>query len=55
MTSIKVFVRPLDLGSARPPISIRQPRLVAVPDRSDRADEPTLADRVFQFLDRRSA
>jgi hypothetical protein len=53
MTSIKVIVRWLEPDGTRPPISIRRPRLV--PDRPDRNQQPTLADRVFQFLNQRSA
>lgn len=55
MTSIKVFVRPLELGSTRTPISIQRPRLVPAPDRPRQEEEPTLAERVLQFLDQRSA
>jgi hypothetical protein len=55
MTSIKVFVRRLEPDSTRSPIPIRRPTLVAVPNRPHPEDEPTLAERVFQFLDQRSA
>ncbi|HVT97883.1 MAG TPA: hypothetical protein VHE33_10265 [Acidobacteriaceae bacterium] len=55
MTSIKVFVRNLEPDRARPPISIQRPRLVPAPDSPDHEEEPTLAERVFHFLDRRSA
>ncbi len=56
MTSIKVFVRNLEPDRARSPISIQRPRLVGSPEpNADRDQEPTLADRVFLFLDQRSA
>lgn len=56
MTSIRVFVRRLEPDGTRPPISIQRPRLVGAPNRPPREkEEPTLTDRVFQFLDQRSA
>jgi hypothetical protein len=55
MTSITVFVSRLEPDGMRSPISIRRPRLVTIPDRPHDEDEPTLAERVFQFLDQRSA
>lgn len=55
MTSIKVFVRRLEPDGTRSPISIRRPGLVTIPDRPHHEDESTLAERVFQFLDQRSA
>ena len=55
MTSIKVVVRRLEPDGTRVPISIQRPRLVPPPNRPHHEEEPTLADRVFQFLDRRSA
>jgi hypothetical protein len=55
MTSIKVFVRRLEPDGTRSPISIRRPRPVATPNPPDDEEEPTLAERVFQFLDQRSA
>jgi hypothetical protein len=55
MTSMKVFVRRLEPDSTRPPISIRRPRLIPVPENPDHQEESTLAERVFQFLDQRSA
>ena len=55
MTSIKVFVRPLEPDATRSPISIKRPRLVGAPDSPDHQQETTLAERVFLFLDQRSA
>jgi hypothetical protein len=55
MTSIKVFVHRLEPDGTRSPIPIRQPRPVAPPDPPHYEEEPTLAERVFQFLDQRSA
>jgi hypothetical protein len=55
MISIKVFVRPLEPDSTRSPISIKRPRLIGAPDTTRHEHEPTLAERVFLFLDQRSA
>jgi hypothetical protein len=55
MTSLKVFVRPLESDATRSPISIRRPRPAAVPDRQHLEEERTLTERIFQFLDQRSA
>ncbi len=56
MTTIKVFVRNLEPDRARSPISIQRPRLVGSPEYdADRDHEQTLAERVFLFLDQRSA
>jgi len=55
MTSIKVFVRRLEPDGTRSPISIRRPGPLGSPDPSHHQEEPTLAERVFQFLDQRSA
>jgi len=55
MTSIKVFVRPLEPGSDRIPIPFRRQGIAAAPAHPDASEEPTLAERVFQFLDQRSA
>jgi hypothetical protein len=56
MTSIKVCVRLLEPDASRSPIiSIRRPWLVPVPDTPRHEPEPTLAERVFLFLDQRSA
>jgi hypothetical protein len=56
MTLIKVLARRLELESARPAISIQRPRLVgSAQNDAGHDEEQPLADRVFLFLDQRSA
>ncbi len=55
MTAIKVLVLRLEPDGTPTPISIRRPASVGSPDPSHPQEEPTLAERVFQFLDQRSA
>jgi hypothetical protein len=56
MTSVTVFVHRLEPDGTRSPISIRRPWRVGAPDRIPvHEEEQTLAERVFLFLDQRSA
>lgn len=57
MTSIKVIVRRLEPDGTLRLISVHRPRLVGAPEETPHEPEncETLAERVFLFLDQRSA